>query len=68
MVSVHFPIRFGRLGIRGISEICLPAFLSSVHGVEKLVSLLLNSKDSELIIIHHYDEASAVWDVENENK
>jgi hypothetical protein len=28
-------IRFGRLGIRGISEICLPAFLSSVHGVKK---------------------------------
>jgi hypothetical protein len=45
----------------------IPAFLSSIHGVKKLVSLLLNSKDSELII-HHYDEASAVWDVENENK
>jgi hypothetical protein len=45
----------------------IPAFLSSIHGVKKLVSLLLNSKDSELII-HHYDEASAVWDVENETK
>jgi hypothetical protein len=42
-------------------------FLSSIHGVEKLVFLLLNSKDNELII-HHYDEASAVWDVENENE
>jgi hypothetical protein len=42
------------------------AFLSSIHGVKKLVSLLLNSKDNELIT-HHYDEASAVWDVENEN-
>jgi hypothetical protein len=29
--------------------------------------LLLNSKDNELII-HHYDEALAVWDVENENQ
>jgi hypothetical protein len=28
---------------------------------------LLNSKDNELII-HHYDEALAVWDVENENE
>jgi hypothetical protein len=61
------PIRFGGLGIRRISDICLPAFLSSIHGIEKLVSLLLNSKDNELII-HHYDEALAVWDVENENE
>jgi hypothetical protein len=40
---------------------------SSIHGVKKLVSLLLNSKDNELII-HHYDEVLAVWDVENENE
>jgi hypothetical protein len=43
------PIRFGGLGIRRISDICLPAFLSSVYGVKKLVSQLLNSKDNELI-------------------
>jgi hypothetical protein len=61
------PIRFGGLGIRRISDICLPAFLSSIHGVKKLVFQLLNSKDNELII-HHYDEALAVWDVENENE
>jgi hypothetical protein len=61
------PIRFGGLGIRRISDICLPAFLSSVHGVKKLVSQLLNSKDNEFIM-HHYDEALAVWDVENENE
>jgi hypothetical protein len=61
------PIRFGGLGIRRISDICLFAFLSSVYGVKKLVSQLLNSKDNELII-HHYDEALAVWDVENENE
>jgi hypothetical protein len=61
------PIRFGGLGIRRISDICLPAFLSSINGVKELVSLLLNSKDNELII-HHYDEALAVWDVENENE
>jgi hypothetical protein len=50
-------IRFDGLGIRQISPICLPAFLSSIHGVKKHVSLLLNSK--ELIIVH-YDEASAM--------
>jgi hypothetical protein len=50
------------LGIRRISDICLPAFLFSIHGVKKLLSLLLNSKDNELII-HQYDEALAVWDV-----
>jgi hypothetical protein len=60
------PVKFGGLGIRLISAICLPAFLSSIHDVKKLVPLLLNSKDNELIT-HHYDEASAVWDVENEN-
>jgi hypothetical protein len=60
------PSRFGGLGIRRISDICLPVFLSSIHGVKKLVSLLLNSKDNELI--QHYDEALAVWDVENENE
>jgi hypothetical protein len=58
------PIRFGGLGIRRISDICLPAFLSSINGVKKLVSLLLNSK----LNIHHYDEALAVWGVANENE
>jgi hypothetical protein len=53
------PIRFSGLGIRRISDICLPAFLSSIHVVKKLVSLLLNS---------NYDEALAVWDVENWNE
>jgi hypothetical protein len=61
------PIRFGGLGIRRISDICLPAFLSSINGVKKLVSLLLNSKDNELNI-HHYDEALAVGGVANENE
>jgi hypothetical protein len=61
------PIRFGGLGILRISDICLPAFLSSINGVKKLVSLLLNSKDNELNI-HHYDEALAVWGVANENE
>jgi hypothetical protein len=56
-----------RLGICHISAVYLPAFLSSVHGVKKLVYLLLNSKDNKFII-HHYDEVSAVWDVENENE
>jgi hypothetical protein len=49
------------------SDICLSAFLSSIHGVKKLVSLLLNLKGNELII-HHYDEALAGWDIENENE
>jgi hypothetical protein len=65
--TTPFWIRFGGLGIRRISDICLPAFLPSIHGVKKLVSLLLSSKDNE-VIIHHYDEALAVWDVENENE
>jgi hypothetical protein len=47
------PIRFNGLGIRRISDICLSAFLYSIHGVKKLVSLLLNSKDNEFIICHY---------------
>jgi hypothetical protein len=50
-----------------MSDICLPAFLSSINETKKLVSLLLNSKDNELII-HHYDEALAIWGLENENE
>jgi hypothetical protein len=49
-----FTIRFDGLGIRRISAIC---FLSSIHGIKKLVSLLLNS--NELFILHYY-EASAM--------
>jgi hypothetical protein len=60
-------LQFGGLEICRISDICLPAFLSSIHGVKKLVSLLLNSKDNELTI-HHYHEASAATDVKNENE
>jgi hypothetical protein len=61
------PIRFGGLGIRRICDIFLRAFLSSIHGVKKLVSLLLNSRDNKFII-HDYDETLAIWDVENENE
>jgi hypothetical protein len=53
-IQSTLPIRFGGLGIRRISDICLPAFLSSINGVKKLVSLLLNSKDNELNIHHYY--------------
>jgi hypothetical protein len=35
--------------------------------VLKSLFLKLNSKDNELII-HHYDEALAGWDIENENE
>jgi hypothetical protein len=38
------PIRFRALGICRISDICLPGFLSSIHGIKKLVSLLLGCK------------------------
>jgi hypothetical protein len=49
MMSVHLTIRFGGLEIRRISDICVPAFLSSIHGVEKLVSLLLNQRIMSLL-------------------
>ena len=46
------PISRGGLGIRRISDICLPAFMSSLHGVRDLASLILSSMDSEVTL--HY--------------
>jgi hypothetical protein len=47
----------------------LHGYHSDNNGVKKLVSLLLNSNDNDNeLIIHHYDEALAVWDVENDNE
>jgi hypothetical protein len=37
-LRLTLPIRFGELAIRRIPDICRAAFLSSVHGVKKLVS------------------------------
>jgi hypothetical protein len=51
----------------GWEFVAFPIFAYLVSYLKKFVSLLINSKDNELII-HHYDEALAVWDVENENE
>jgi hypothetical protein len=43
----------------------LRSYLQFLVHIKKLVPLLLNSKE---LFILHYDEASAMWDVENENE
>lgn len=54
------PINFGGLGIRKVSDLALPAFLSSAFGVTISVSQLLYSTDQE--IDHHLlEEAMDVW-------
>lgn len=43
------PTSFGGLGTRRLENIALPAFLSSVHGANNIVSLIINSTDESLI-------------------
>jgi hypothetical protein len=59
-LQATLPISFGGLGIRRISDICLPAFLSSSHGVLDLMSSLLPFMDIK-IQVHYYEEALNKW-------
>jgi hypothetical protein len=59
-LQATLPISFGGLDIRRISDICLPAFLSSSHGVQDLMSSLLPFMDIK-IQVHYYEEALNKW-------
>lgn len=59
------PCRFGGLGIRKISDIMYPAFLSSVNSTSVLVNNLLGSNASDLTEVIHYDEALQNWSTLN---
>jgi hypothetical protein len=59
-LQATLPISFGGLGIRRISDICLPTFLSSSHGVQDLMSSLLPFMDIK-IQVHYYEEALNKW-------
>ncbi|KAL1446386.1 hypothetical protein WDU94_005682 [Cyamophila willieti] len=54
------PINNGGIGIRNVTDIALPAFLSSAHGVSTLVSQVLHFLDQETPI-HLVDEATENW-------
>ncbi|KPJ12202.1 hypothetical protein RR48_02485 [Papilio machaon] len=48
--QASLPIRFGGLGIRKISSVALPAFLSSVHSSANLISKILRAPPSNFEI------------------
>ena len=54
------PIRFGGLGVRKISSVCLPAFLSSAHSSKSLVNQILNSSFGPLEVTG-LAEGIAAW-------
>ena len=57
---VSLPIRSGGLGIRKVSEICLPSFLSSVHSVIDLVTSMYPQLSDETMI-SDYSRALEMW-------
>ncbi|XP_072937101.1 uncharacterized protein [Epargyreus clarus] len=58
--QASLPVRHGGLGIRKISSVALPAFLSSVHKTQNLTSDIL-SKIFEEPQITFMDEAKDAW-------
>ena len=56
----NLPIRVGGLGIRRISDICLPAFLASTYGVFNFVKSQIHSHGDEIEICH-VSEAFQQW-------
>lgn len=59
--QASLPINFGGLGIRKITDICLPAFMASAYGVSDFIKSVLSIQGDELVISHMAD-AFEVWD------
>uniref|UniRef100_A0A8D9A679 Uncharacterized protein n=1 Tax=Cacopsylla melanoneura TaxID=428564 RepID=A0A8D9A679_9HEMI len=55
------PIKYGGIGIRKASDICLPAFLSSANSVKPLMSDILNVNEAQLVI-GHLNSALSTWE------
>ncbi|XP_052741445.1 uncharacterized protein LOC128198735 [Bicyclus anynana] len=54
------PVKYGGIGVRKISSVALPAFLSSVHSIKELSSRILNSNS---VCITYATEALESWKV-----
>jgi hypothetical protein len=67
MVSVHFTDYIWWTGNSPHFRYLPPCFPIFNSWCQKSCFSIIKFKDNELII-HHYDEALAVWDVENENE
>ena len=58
--SLSLPIRFGGLGIRKISSVSLPAFLSSVYSTKDLIGKILNPSLGDFEVLY-LTEARNAW-------
>ncbi|XP_072937198.1 uncharacterized protein [Epargyreus clarus] len=58
--QASLPIRYGGLGVRKISSVSLPAFLSSTHSTQDLVSKIL-SKSLITYDVAYMSEAKSAW-------
>ncbi|XP_072938410.1 uncharacterized protein [Epargyreus clarus] len=58
--QASLPIRYGGLGVRKISSVSLPAFLSSTHSTQDLVSKIL-SKSLMNCDVAYMSEAKSAW-------
>ncbi|XP_049886857.1 uncharacterized protein LOC126381429 [Pectinophora gossypiella] len=58
--QASLPIRYGGLGVRRAGDVGLPAFLASAHGVDNLVSEILNSHGDK-VTIPFVSDAFATW-------
>lgn len=61
------PVRFGGLGVRKITDVALPAFLSSVNSVTELVNMMLPQISDESVIAN-YSEALMKWSSIHDNR
>ncbi len=66
-IQASLIISKGGIGIRKISDVCLPAFSSSLHGVSSLVSRILLNMNSEATL-HLWNESIKAWNALNIDK
>ena len=66
-IQTGLPVSLGGLGIRKISDVSLPAFLSSLSGVRDLVSLILPNMDTGFTL-HLWNESLEQWNSINNGK
>lgn len=65
-IRATLPVRFGGIGIRRVTDLCLPAFISSAFGSFELVNSLLSSI-SDKPNVSFLEEALAEWNKVNQD-
>lgn len=60
-VQASLPVRYGGIGIRGVSELTLQAFLSSAHGCKKLFDSIVSPALGLSAEVSQLPEAMSAW-------